>query len=574
MTGWQWLCGWMTVLLAMLAVPATAGTPADAGAGTDGRVLSVCVLPARPAMTAAALFTRPSAFDCHIDQRVLGSGDFWLLSERLPAIGAAIGGPGGAGRSMPVVRTGSLWRTHVTLHVLRADSTIDRVGYGSEAIAPYLRVGSVVELALPAGSSPPVRLLWHIRGAANIRGLLLEPMLIDREGAARRDGTMRAIYAAFFGMAVALLVYNLALWGALRQAFQPAYCLMLLCLIGYGLTSSGIIVEWVPTMGDTDRLRWSGLLLGGSAASVLVFARFFFEPRVFDGPLKRANAVVVAALLSSTVLFAAAAPWHIRLLDALVTATYLLLVGIVVWVLVQAWRRRSNYLWVFAIAWGAPIAVGSTRVAAAMGLIVWGGWIEHSTIGAMALEALLSAIGIAYRIRTLSRERDAAREREAVARALADIDGLTGLLNRRAFLTQAIGRSGPQTLSIADLDHFKTINESIGHDGGDEVLRAVARALTAAAPPGALVARLGGEEFAVLGDAATSIAPATLLTDLRRARMPFDIPVTTSIGTCTGPLLGEADWQALYRQADRALYAAKAAGRDRACDAASLGLAV
>ena len=111
-------------------------------------------------------------------------------------------------------------------------------------------------------------------------------------------------------------------------------------------------------------------------------------------------------------------------------------------------------------------------------------------------------------------------------------------------------------------------------EAGDEVLRAVARALTAAAPPGALVARLGGEEFAVLGDAGTSIAPATLLTDLRRARMPFDIPVTTSIGTCTGPLLGEADWKALYRQADRALYAAKAAGRDRACDAASLGLAV
>jgi GGDEF domain-containing protein len=77
----------------------------------------------------------------------------------------------------------------------------------------------------------------------------------------------------------------------------------------------------------------------------------------------------------------------------------------------------------------------------------------------------------------------------------------------------------------------------------------------------------------MLSDAATSVAPAALLADLRRTPMPFDIPVTTSIGSCTGPLLGEADWQALYRQADRALYAAKAAGRDRACDAAALGMA-
>jgi len=560
MKGWHWIWGWMTVLLALVAMPASVAAAPAAGKG-----LTVCIAVARPGMTAAALFARPAAFDCTIDQRMFGSGDFWLLSEPLPAIGA--------GQRDLVVRSSSLWRTHVTLYVLRADGTIGRTGYASRAIAPHLRVGAIAELALPAGAAAPVRLLWHIRGAANMRGVLLEPVLIDRGSAAARDASLHVIYAAFFGMALALLVYNLALWGALRQRFQPAYCVLLVCLIGYAMTSSGIIVEWVPAMDDIDRLRWSGLFLGGSAAAVLMFARFFFEPRVFDGPLKRANAIVAAALLGSTTLFAAAAPWHIQTLDALVTSSYLLLVGIVAWVLVQAWRRRSNYLWVFAIAWGAPIVVCSARVAAAVELIPWGGWIEHSTIAAMAMEALLSAIGIAYRIRILSRERDQALKQEAVARVLADIDGLTGLLNRRAFLTHAIGRAGPQTLAIADLDHFKTINETIGHDGGDEVLRAVARMLVAAAPPGALVARLGGEEFAMLSDAATSVAPAALLADLRRTPMPFDIPVTTSIGSCTGPLLGEADWQALYRQADRALYAAKAAGRDRACDAAALGMA-
>jgi diguanylate cyclase (GGDEF)-like protein len=564
MKGWRWIWGWVTVLLAFVATLA----PADASPGSApkvaGKILSVCIAPARPGMTAAALFARPSAFDCTVDQRLLGSGDFWLLSEPLPPIDA--------GQPMPVVRSISLWRTQVTLHILRADGRIDRTGYTSATIAPHLRVGAISEQALPAGASPPVRLLWHVRGAANMRGVLIEPVLIDREGAMARDASLHTVYAAFFGLAVALLVYNFALWGALRQAFQPAYCLLLLCLIGYGMTSSGVIAEWLPGIDDIDRLRWNGLFLAGSAASVLLFARYFFEPRVFDGPLKRANMIVIAALIGSTTLFAVLAPWHIRLLDRLVTYSYLLLVGIVAWVLVQAWRRRSNYLWIFAITWGAPIVVSSARVAAAIGLIPWGGWIEHSTIAAMATEALLSAIGIAYRIRILSRERDQALKQEAVARVLADIDGLTGLLNRRAFLTHAIGRTGPQTLALADLDHFKAINETIGHDGGDEVLRTVARLLVAAAPPGALVARMGGEEFAVLSDAATSIAPATLLADLRRTPMPFDIAVTTSIGSCTGPLVGEADWQALYRQADRALYAAKAAGRNRACDAAALGV--
>jgi GGDEF domain-containing protein len=63
----------------------------------------------------------------------------------------------------------------------------------------------------------------------------------------------------------------------------------------------------------------------------------------------------------------------------------------------------------------------------------------------MAAEALLSSIAIAYRIRLLSRERDAAVAAETVARRLADLDPLTGLLNRRAFLGHAIGRKGPST---------------------------------------------------------------------------------------------------------------------------------
>jgi diguanylate cyclase (GGDEF)-like protein len=238
--------------------------------------------------------------------------------------------------------------------------------------------------------------------------------------------------------------------------------------------------------------------------------------------------------------------------------------GTVAATLWQAWRARSNYLWIFAIAWALPIFAASLRVFANFGLIPWNFWIDNSTIVSMAAEALISSVAIAYRIRLLSRERDQAIAAETVARRLADTDPLTGLLNRRAFLASAIGRPGPQTLLVLDLDHFKQVNETLGHDGGDEVLRVVARTLRQLAPPGALVARIGGEEFAVIADMANPLEPNLLLGRLRATRMPFDLRVTASIGTATGTLMAESDWKTLYRAADTALFAAKSAGRDRA----------
>ncbi|MDQ9783052.1 GGDEF domain-containing protein, partial [Serratia marcescens] len=140
-----------------------------------------------------------------------------------------------------------------------------------------------------------------------------------------------------------------------------------------------------------------------------------------------------------------------------------------------------------------------------------------------------------------------------------DTDPLTGLFNRRAFLRHAIGREGDQILLLADIDHFKRVNETIGHDGGDEVLRVFARTLRLSVPPEALVARIGGEEFAIVTPAGLAVEAEDILARLRAARMPYDLSVTASIGTCTGPLARETDWKALYRGADRALFEAKAA---------------
>jgi diguanylate cyclase (GGDEF)-like protein len=217
----------------------------------------------------------------------------------------------------------------------------------------------------------------------------------------------------------------------------------------------------------------------------------------------------------------------------------------------------------FAIAWAAPIVLACLRVASALNAIGWSFWLDNSTILTMTVEALFSSLAIAYRIRLLSLDRDEAREQEIAARLLADTDPLTGLFNRRAFLRHAIGREGDQTLLLADIDHFKRVNETIGHDGGDEVLRVFARTLRQSVPPEALVARIGGEEFAIITPVGLAVEAEDILARLRASRMPYDLAVTASIGTCSGPLMRETDWKALYRCADRALFEAKAAGRDR-----------
>jgi diguanylate cyclase len=160
-------------------------------------------------------------------------------------------------------------------------------------------------------------------------------------------------------------------------------------------------------------------------------------------------------------------------------------------------------------------------------------------------------------------------------------DALTRLQNRRVFdtaLERAVALAPvllrPTCLLMVDVDHFKAINDRVGHPGGDRVLRAVADALARAFPRrGDLVTRYGGEEFAcLLGDTPATEAPklaARVLDAMRRLRVEHEgteIRVTASAGF--GVLgVGETG-EAFVARVDRALYEAKHTGRDRAWGAA------
>jgi len=545
------------VLTALLLTAAGLfATPARAQSAVTGAPLSVCVTRVQPGDAAAAVFASPARFDCTSRQTAYGPGNYWVLSQPLAGL------PDAAERSR--VRIGSLWQERVTLYAQYADGSIWGVRYDGHATSRHLQLGAMVEWPLPAGRGVPVRLLWHVEGAANLRGIIIAPTIATPHESGRANMAMAAMYTGFGGLCLALLIYNLALWGALRHRFQLAYCAMVAALMLYAFTSSGAISWLNPTILNNDRLRFNYILLCTAAATALMFARCFFAPSVSAGWVGKTINVIIAASAVATGWLALFAPWQIRLLDTAFSLTFGAMIVVVFPMIHRARAERSRHVWLFAAAWAAPILFAALRLLGNITIIPWSFWLDNSTILSMAFEAIISTLAIAYRIRLIALERDEAIEREIIATRLADVDPLTGLLNRRAFLRQAIGREGEQALILTDLDHFKRVNETIGHDGGDEVLRVFARTLRQIAPADALIARMGGEEFAILTPVERAPAPDAVLARLRAARMPFDLTVTTSIGSCSGPMATEPDWKAMYRRADRALFEAKQAGRDRA----------
>jgi len=544
-----------TLIACVLAASCLLPDAARAQAGMTGTIVPVCVLPATPGMSPAQLLRNPKRFDCTTPQQHFGGGDFWAISGPIDSLSSD--------RTPLRVRFGSLYQGHVTLHILYADGALAALPLDGRAATRAMQLGAILELPVPVRAAPVRRLLWHIEDSANVRGILLGVRIATEDQSERSNLLMGSIYTAFGGLCVALLVYNLALWGALRHRFQLAYCLMVSALLAYTVTSSGALAWLLPGIENNFRIRLNYLALGWAGSAALLFARAFFEPRVFLGGVGRLTNIAIVALALAGLQFALLAPFAVRFADLTFSLAFVAIPIAAVPVLYRAWRTRSNYLWLFAIAWAAPLAMAVTRTLANLHLIPGGFWLDNSTILSMAAESLLSSLAIAYRMHLLSRERDEAVAAEAIAKRLAETDPLTGLLNRRAFLERAIGLSGEQMLLIADLDHFKQINETLGHDGGDEVLRRVARALRMSLPAGALIARFGGEEFAIVVDAKARIEPDTILDALRVTRMPFDLTVTASIGFSTGVLEAEPDWKRLYRLADTALFAAKSAGRDR-----------
>lgn len=172
-----------------------------------------------------------------------------------------------------------------------------------------------------------------------------------------------------------------------------------------------------------------------------------------------------------------------------------------------------------------------------------------------------------------------ARKRAAAGiselRSLAATDDLTGLANRRRF-TAALDRAiadaghlrGPLSIALLDVDHFKRVNDVHGHGAGDEVLRALARRLAAGTRKGDLLARIGGEEFALLMPRTGRFQAHAVCERLRRlvaaqgVALPSGATCAMTLSTGLAEFTDGATAESLMASADAALYQAKRSGRN------------
>jgi diguanylate cyclase (GGDEF)-like protein len=194
-----------------------------------------------------------------------------------------------------------------------------------------------------------------------------------------------------------------------------------------------------------------------------------------------------------------------------------------------------------------------------------------SAFGVIHFESIAFSVGTAVGLVALVKSR-----REVAAKQSADIDSLTGIANRAAFMARAEivlahcrHDRAPVSVVMFDLDGFKSINDTHGHAAGDAVIRRFSDVAAAAIRHNDVIGRIGGEEFAlILGR--SSAEPALMRADRIRAafsescRSIHDgqIKATVSGGVATSNT-AETTLAALLEEADQALYRAKAAGRNR-----------
>lgn len=190
------------------------------------------------------------------------------------------------------------------------------------------------------------------------------------------------------------------------------------------------------------------------------------------------------------------------------------------------------------------------------------------------VEELRARLHVGQRILDLQDNLIAARDE---LRYRASHDALTGVANRGAIF-DAMGRErsrqaregGSSGIIMADLDHFKTINDTRGHVCGDEVLREVARRMTSCIRPYDTLGRYGGEEFLIVAPASDGPGTLALAERIRHAiesepvaTHAGDVRVTMSLGAAVSDPKNPAESQELLQTSDEALYRAKEHGRNR-----------
>ena len=410
---------------------------------------------------------------------------------------------------------------------------------------------------LPEGLAPGAPLLLHF---SDRHHTMMDLRLLSAADWRARERAAMGFAFAIYGAIVAFIIIAATYWAILRDRMFADHALYLATLLGFLAGSSGVLY----VLGLYA--QWG--LVTAAIAFAVGFGTRFIDVAQWWPRVARALDLLRMALLACAVLVAitpAPLPWWGLAVTGILIAVNITLVTLGVMVALKG-NRYAGY---FLVGW-VPLTVCTTlRALQATGLVE----IRYDVAAFYALgsiwEALVLTAGIADRALSFRRERD-------IARHLAEHDGLTGVLNRRAsegHLRELVRRSrdgqGSLAVLFLDIDHFKAINDRYGHAAGDTCLAAIARRFAAQLRSGDVLGRWGGEEFVALLPGATRETVHGTGERIRRAVEAepvmidgHSIPITVSIGLAVfDPQVENED--ELLQRADGALYRAKSRGRNR-----------
>ncbi|MDH3994583.1 MAG: sensor domain-containing diguanylate cyclase [Gammaproteobacteria bacterium] len=455
-----------------------------------------------------------------------------------------------------------------------------QLGDGTETL--YLRVQDAAELAVPL-------------------------RLVNAAALADRDNERAIWMSLFLGLMLGLLIYNLFIYLSLQDKAYGWYVLsataLLLCFMM--ITGWGSLYLWPEASGFEARARLLLPAVWGAAYWRFV-ARFF----TLEVGYPRLNRLVRVFSL----LFVLIGLWSLsgeRFYCTIALHTLAIVaLPFVFFIAIRRWLdgfRPAGAFLLGQLALVSPTLLIALRVS---GLIGPSPLIDNGMLIGAAAETLLFAVALALRIHEVEAARDAAQglllaERQtrletveahnaeleqrvsdrtaqlelanrsleeqklALARE-ASSDNLTGLANRRALaqrfeqVTALSARNTvPYALLLMDLDGFKAVNDTAGHDAGDSVLRALATRLQGVVRAGDTLARIGGDEFVVLmaQNATADEADALARRLIAAARRPVTVDEKThQLGASIGIALsgqGEDSLTEMMRSADAAMYQAK-----------------
>jgi len=378
--------------------------------------------------------------------------------------------------------------------------------------------------------------------------------------------------ALTFGALMAMALSSLMIWLVLSDRVLLLYATLFSLQALYVAYLSGQGFEWPVLEWGAPVMTYTWNVTAAlSGAIACLFVREIAELRHYS---PKVYAIFGWMAITFVILAFANLAQHVGLGHVVAMIGNLVFLGAAVFTLVVAflaWQRNNRAAGWFLIAWG--LLEGFT-IATAIRLLLTDpegaeGLLYYGLPLSMVAAAVLIALGVADRLRD---QRLALSEAEKRAQT----DALTGVLNRRSLVERleaaclrARARGLPIALLFIDLDYFKEINDTRGHQAGDACLRAVIGPIHAELRQSDVIGRYGGEEFVVILSSA-DIAAAGPIAERIRNRVAGvrvegfgePIQVTCSIGVATSDTLGV--WgEHLIARADAAVYDAKRSGRNR-----------